>query len=194
MTIIGQSGFMSSALLFEAQPWYWAFGFGAGVILFVAGRNRVSKPLMRSGFAIAAITLLWMLAAWLVVTPAERLYAVHRELAAAAKEGDIERLFSHLENNFECPQLGVKSFAEAKAYIPTAMTQFHVKNNHVRAYQSTISGDTARVQVTFLTESDTGLTKTSWELQWQDVPGSDWKLCVADLKTVNDSSVRELGL
>ncbi|MCL2639285.1 MAG: hypothetical protein FWD53_00415 [Phycisphaerales bacterium] len=194
MTIIGQTAFMSSALLFEAQPWYWSFGLGAAVILFVAGRNRSSKTLIKSGLTIATITLLWMLLAWIVVTPAERLYAVHRQLAVIAKEGNVEKLFSHLSENFELPQLGIKNLAEAKAIVSVTVNNARVKNNHVRAYQSTIYGNTARTHVTFLTESDTGMTKTSWELQWQDIPGADWKIRIADLKMLNDSPVRELGL
>jgi hypothetical protein len=182
-------------LLFETQVWYWAFGIGVGLVLVGAGGSRASKAMVKSGIATVAITVLWVLLAWLVVTPAERLYAVHAELAAATKEGGkgVERLFSHLASDFECQQLGVRNLSEAKSLIAARLEPLHVKSNYVRAYRSDVSGETARTLVTFLTESDMGLTKTSWELRWQDVPGSDWKMRSAELKTVNDAKVSELG-
>ncbi|MCL2647047.1 MAG: hypothetical protein FWD61_08590 [Phycisphaerales bacterium] len=189
-------------LLFETQIWYWAFGIGAGVLLFVAGRNRASKPLIRSSIVIATITLIWMLLAWLVVTPTERLYATHAQLAATIQDknrqnetkGDLKQIFSYLTNDFECPQLGIKNLTEAKSLITAGLNQFHIKSNHIRAYQLQISNKTAQTQVTFLTESDTGWTKTSWKLRWQDIAGDDWKLRTAELKTLNDSPVDTLDL
>ena len=181
-------------LLFETQIWYWAGGVGIGIILLMAGRNRASKPLLKSSLAVMAAMLVWMLLAWIIVTPAERLYAVHSDLAATVKEGDnMDRLFSHMTDDFECPQLGERSLAEAKAIIGAALDRLHIKNNHVRAYKSKISGKTALTQVTFMTESETGWTKTTWELHWLDMPGGDWKIRVADFQTLNDSPAPDLS-
>jgi len=135
-------------------------------------------------------TIAWMLLAFTIDTPAERLYRAHTDLATAAKNGDVDRIVSYLEPNFQAAVLGVDKAGAAKEEIGTRLKTYGVKGSTIRSYKSTIAGPAAFTQMNVLTQTDiAGPVLTSWQLSWDDVPGEDWRIRDVELVKIGDEAV-----
>jgi len=180
-----------NSFLFETHWMYWAAAAALSLILLHLGRSRANRPLTRAGLGVLLLTLAWIAAAWLFVTPKERLYDAHQALAQAAKEGDVDKILSYFSDHFQCTALGITVPAEAHDQIATRLKSYGIKANHITAYTSEISGPTATTRLTIITESDLGPVKTTWRLTWEDLPRDDWKIELAELLKIGDNPTSE---
>lgn len=177
------------AFLFENHWLYWAIGLALGLTLAYRGRTLTNQGMLRVGVAIAAVAVLWGGAALLVDTPAERLYAAHKGMAAAAAAGDVDKLVGYLANNFTCPQLDIEDARDSREALEAALKANGIKGSTITSYHSTINHGVAQVSLTLLTETQGGAVKTNWRLTWADVPGEDWRIQEAELEAVDDQPV-----
>jgi hypothetical protein len=179
----------TGAFLFENHWLYWVVGLALGLTLAYRGRTMPSKGMARAGVAIAVLSVLWACAALVVDTPAERLYAAHKGMAAAAAKGDVEALMGYLANDFTCPQLGIEDVKNSRDALEAALKTNGVKGSTITGYRTRVNHHVAQVMVTLITETNLGMVKTSWQLVWADIPGQDWRIRQADLQTINDEPV-----
>jgi hypothetical protein len=144
-----------------------------------------------------AVTVLWVLAALALDSPAERLYAAHLDLAAAVEKADVERVFSYFEPHFTVPALGIRGdeLAAARDQLADILKRYGIKDSHITDYHTALNGDgTAVTQFTVLTLSDMGPIKTTWQLSWNDQPGTDWRIMNATLLKLGDQAFPAEGL
>jgi hypothetical protein len=182
-----------NSVLFETQWLYWILAIGAAAALFLAGQNRANRRFVMAGAAIVLLTLVWMAAAWLVVTPKERLYHVHQELADAVKAGNVDRIVSFLAPDFQCTALSIHILPEAKPELADRLKRYNVKGTTIWHYHSDISGRAAYTQVTLVTQTDLGSITTRWGLSWDDMnpdAQGDWKIKLADFQGMGADSRR----
>jgi hypothetical protein len=176
--------------LFESQWLYWFMTLGIGAACWEMGRRRADARLRSTGFGIVALVVVWVMMAFVVVTPKERLYAAHVGMARAAKEGDVGKIVGYLREPFRSSFLGVEGNGGAREAIERELRANGVKGTLITFYESDIEGKGATTHVTLLTETEVaGPVKTSWILSWDDVPGEDWKIGEADLVRVGDENV-----
>jgi hypothetical protein len=181
-------GFLPEAM-FETHWLYWVAAAVVAVILLHLGRSRADKYLLRIGLIVGALTVLWVAAAMVFDTPGERLRAAHNALAEAATANDVDKIVSYLAPDFRSTALGITVSADAKDNLAAILKSAGIRKNHITAYSSERSGSNATTRLTVITESSNGAVKTSWQLFWEDIPGSDWKITTADLLKINDQEV-----
>jgi hypothetical protein len=180
-----------SALLFENHYLYWIVLLILGAVLLVLARQRRDRRILGAGQVLLALTLLWALAARLLETPAERLYAVHLGLASAAGKHDVDQILSYCEAKFSMDSINIHpDTADAKKEIQSRLDQLGIKETTFRQYAITLNGDgTAVTRFTALTLSDAGPIVTTWQVSWDDLPESDWKLHNATLLKIGNQDV-----
>jgi hypothetical protein len=178
--------------LFEAH-WAWWIGLaGFGGLMIYLGLSRADRLLQRIGAASLILATALILAALIVVTPAERLYAAHQGLAAAAKRGDVDQMLSYFASNFTINALGIHTDttnADAKSELASRIKEYGIKDNYIRDYKFTRRGPIAVTDITVLTQSSSGSIISSWEVSWDDLPGEDWKIAKARLTALNGQAV-----
>lgn len=184
--------FASTALFENHWAWWIAAGAVAGTLLFV-GRLRANRSFQRAGAGLAILAILWLAAALVFDTPAERLHAAHREMADAAAQHDLDKILSYLAPDFSCSSLGIPidpTLSRARSQIDDTLKQYGIKEIYITRYQSTLSDHTATTSLTFVANVEGfGPVKTSWQLYWKDLPDSDWKISTASLTAIGDQSV-----
>lgn len=177
-------------VLFETQWLYWIAAVALAAILFHLGRLRQNRQLMRAGASLAVIWALWILSAYLLVTPRERLYQAHQTLAQAAQDNDVEKILSYFGADFQCSALAIEVPADAKEQIARRLKSYGIKSNTITSYRSDISGLSATTRLTLITQSsEVGPVKTTWEITWGDLPRADWRIERADLLLIGESPV-----
>ncbi len=190
---IRSPGWISQGLggfLFENQWLYWFMALGIGAVCWEMGRRRADSRLRNVGFGIGVAAVIWGLMAFGVVTPRERLHAAHVGMAQAAKEGDVGKIVGYLKEPFRSSFLGLDGNGGAREAIERELRTYGVKETLITFYESDIEGRGATTHVTLLTETEVaGPVKTSWILNWEDVPGEDWKIEEADLVKVGEESI-----
>jgi len=199
-------GFLPQSLincLFESHwPWWIALAL-LGVGLHFLSRQRDDRRFLRGGQVLLALTVLWVIGSRVVDTPAERLRAVHVDLADAAAKADIDRLLSHLAPSFTAPALRInqrdpgnkEALGSARAEIADKLKKYGIKDSTITFYQSTLSPDnTAITELTLITQSDFGPVKTTWELSWSDLTTDDWKIIHARLLTLADKPISDFDM
>ncbi len=143
-----------------------------------------------AGLGCVALLAVWMLAAYLIDTPRERLYRAHVGLAQAARDADADRILSYFSPDFNSPALGVTHAQIAREEIGSRLKNYGIKGSTITFYRSDIAGKTAFTTVTLVTQTDAaGLVRTTWNLSWDDVAGADWKVREADLIKLGDEAV-----
>jgi hypothetical protein len=176
--------------LFEAQWAYWVVLAAAAGILWGVGRNRADRRMMRIGEIAAGVLLVWMVAAYSVDTPRERLYRAHTGLAEAAKRGDVDGILNYLSPDFHSWALGVEQTAQARDEIGARLKSDGVKGSTITEYHSDLSGRAAFTTLTLITDTDiAGPVKSTWHLSWDDVAGADWRVRDAELVKLGDEAV-----
>jgi len=164
------------AILVAGTAFYW-------------GGVRQDPRLRRIGIGVGIAALFWIFLALAIDTPAERLYRAHKDLADAAKNGDVDRIVSYLEPDFQATVLGVNKAGIAKEEIGARLKTYGVKGSTIRFYHSTHSGPAAFTQLNLLTQTEMGPVLTTWQLSWDDVPGQDWRIRDAELVKLGDEAV-----
>ncbi|MGN6371039.1 MAG: hypothetical protein ACTHN5_22520 [Phycisphaerae bacterium] len=179
-----------ASLLFENHWSYWIVALLAAAVLFYISNARQNARLRNISLALAALTGLWALLAFLILTPAERLYNAHTGLADAAKNGDVDRIVSYLAPNFQASVLDIPSIDVAREEISARLNTFGIQGSTIRYYKYTLHGHTAFTQFNILTQTSTaGPILTSWNLSWDDLPGEDWRIRNAELTMIGDQDV-----
>lgn len=158
----------------------------ASLFLLWWGRQRSDRLSFRIGGALLGVTALWILIATLLVTPNERLYAAHRDLAQAVTSQDIKKILSFFEPGTRIPVLGKVDTTNAADAIEAKLKTLGIKGNSILDLDIQRSGESAITQVRILTESDFGPVTSSWRFEWMDVPGGDWRIVGIDLLRVGD--------
>lgn len=174
--------------LAEAQWIYWGCMAAISVFLLWHGRQRADKFSFRFGGALLVITALWVALATVFVTPNERLYQAHKALAQAAANHDASAMINFFEPGTRIPILGKVDISSAGEQIAERLKTFGVKGSMIQNLQIQRTGTSAITQLRILTESDFGFVKTSWRLEWIDIPSQNWRIVGIDLLSVGDQS------
>lgn len=170
----------------ESHWAYWACLGAVGIFLLWRGRQRADRMSLQIGGALLGITALWIVLDSLLVTPDERLYQAHQELAQAATSQDVPRILSFFEPGTRIPVLGKVDVSTASEAIEGRLKAFGIKSNTIQNLDIQRTGTSAITQLRILTTSDFGLVPTSWRFEWMDVAGADWRIVGIDLLRVGD--------
>ena len=163
--------------LFETHWLWWISAFIVAVAVLLFARARADRRLMPLGTALLALSVLWVLAAYFLDTPAERLHKVHLALAQAASTGDVDTIVSYLAPDVTISAEDVKMEAADKQTITDALKKYGVKESTIISYTSTMESDnTARTKIQVITKMDLGNIPTGWKLEWTDIPAKDWQI------------------
>jgi hypothetical protein len=182
-------------LLFENHYAWWIAMLLLGAVLIFVARSRTDRRLLRAGQVVLALTLVWIVAARLIDTPAERLHAAHLALADATAKGDVDRILNYFEANFSVSAGPVviqpdTTTPDARNLIAKNLKEYGIKETIFRAYEITLNADaTAVSRFTALTNADQPLL-TTWRVSWDDVAGQDWRIHNATLVKIGDQEVR----
>jgi hypothetical protein len=179
----------AAAFLFETHWSWWAATAVLAATLFYIARARADRRLLRTGQILLALTALWLAAALLIDTPAERLYTAHTSLANAVAQADLDRVFSCFDADFTVPSLALRGtdLVAAKTQLAATLKDNGIKDSTFTAFAATVhSNGTALSRITVRTTSNLGLIQTTWQLSWTDAPGQDWKIQHADLLKIGD--------
>lgn len=181
-----------AAFLFENHFAWWLGAGVLGAVLIYLARARGKGNLMRAGQMLLGLTLLWILAAFAIDSPGERLYWAHTALATAVEKADIEQILSHFEPNFTAPNLHIDgdTLTAARNEIGARLKEYGIRESKITTFASTVyANHTADSRFTVLTVSEAGLIKSTWRLFWDDETGSDWKIDNAILEKLGDTNI-----
>jgi hypothetical protein len=191
-------GFLPESItrvLFENHYVWWVAILLLGAVLVFAARSRGDRRMLRVGQIVLGVTLLWIVAAQLLVTPGERLYAAHLGMADAAAKADVNRILSYFEPNFsvEAGPVNIQpvmTTSAARELIAASLKQYGIKETVIRTYDATLYADgTAVSHFTALTLADQPLL-TTWRVSWDDVAGQDWRIHIATLVKIGDQEIK----
>ena len=161
---------------------------GVGVAVYVVaaillhlGNSRRERRLMIAGGVVAGLLAVWILAAALVVTPAERLANAHQALATAAEKGDVAGILAWFTPEFQSAALQIEDPQRAKDEIQRRLKDYGIKTVHLKNYHSEMNANHGTTQVTVDVQAAQPSVPTTWRLLWEDVPGADWRISEADL-------------
>jgi hypothetical protein len=183
------------AALFENHYLIWIAVLALGGVLVFVARAREDRRVLRAGQVVLGVTLLWIVAARLVDTPAERLFGAHLGLASAVAKNDVDRILSYFKNDFSAEAGPVKVLhgmpeAESKKQIADSLKEFGIKDTYIRAYAITVIGaGAAETHFTALTVANQPLL-TTWDVSWEDVVGQDWRIANATLVKIGEQTIQ----
>lgn len=180
-----------AGFLFENHWLWWITLLVVGCAVLLMGRLRADRRILRGGLVVLGLTAAWALAAWALDTPAERLHAVHVGLAKAAEQHDVDAILGYCQPRFSIASININpNTADAKAEIKSRIDQLNIKDTTFTRYEITLNADgTAMTRFVALTKSDMGALLTTWEVNWDDVPGQDWRIHSADLLKLGDQTI-----
>jgi hypothetical protein len=182
------------AVLFENHFAVWIAVLALAAALVLVARSRGDRRLGRAGQVTLGVTLLWIVAARAIDTPAERLYAAHVGLADAVARGDVERILNYFKPTFVADAGPVRIVAgmptdKARQQIAAALKDYGIKHTMIRQFAITSrNGPTAITHFTALTQADSPLL-TTWDVAWEDVAEQDWRIANAALLRIGDHVV-----
>jgi hypothetical protein len=165
-----------SSTLFETHFLVWGICIIVAFILTRMGARRRQRSLAKAGFIIMMTTMLWMIAAYAVDTPAERLSAAHQRLLTAAQNKDIAGIKALLVPTFRFGPLDRDELASA---VDASLKTFTIKSNVIRKYSSAVNDTHAGSEINVLSTLDgsaAGTYLTKWELEWEDNAEDGWRL------------------
>ncbi len=183
------------ALLFENHYFVWAAVLALGAGLIFVARSRGDRQWLRAGQIVLGVTLLWIVAARVMDTPAERLYAAHTGLADAVAKNDVDGILGYFKPSFSANAGPVQIVsgmptAAAKKEIADSLKEYGIRGTIIRGYKVTLNSDgTATTNFVALTQANEPLL-TTWDVYWEDVPGEDWRIGSATLVKIGEQSVQ----
>lgn len=185
------------ATLFETHLALWLTAVAIGAIALAWGHMRNHLRTQQAGAAILALSILWIAAAIIFDTPAERLHKAHVAMAADAERGDIDGLIQYLAPEFTIEGVAFPSEAGTpdRQQLAAQLRESHIREVSIRHYESTLtSASDAQTTVTVLVASDAIPPLTTWRVTWKDIPNADWRITAARLIRVGDEAVPAGGI
>lgn len=165
--------------LFESHLVFWIGALFIATVIIAAGLTRHRRLLLRLGIIGEVLLILWIILAALIVTPRERLEAVHRAILTAAQAKDAPAITRRLASDFSCGPYNRETMA---ALIDATLQSLTIKSNTVRLFDAALRDTTADSQFNIFTTLDAAATEaaggylTQWHLEWRDDPATDWQL------------------
>ena len=183
---------------FPSAVAYWLFQthwlYAAGLILLAfaigwRGMTTHNSKMRWSGLGILLLTAAWLLAAWLVMTPRERLIRANEAIVAAATHHNVAGIVRFLAPRASFGNLGRP---QIKALITERIHEADLTSNDIRYLGIHLQGRYARVRLNVLSYSGKYGTPllTYWRLSWRDHkrPGN-WQITHIRLLQLNHHSV-----
>ncbi|MGC8624589.1 MAG: hypothetical protein ACP5I8_01555 [Phycisphaerae bacterium] len=171
-------------ILFEN---HWAI-WGAMLLLGGAGLWQginMRRTVMRNvGVGILAALVLWITAAWMVVTPYERLVNANTAVISAAARDDVPAIMRYVSKRAICGQW---NYAQIQSGLAVRLKMAHITHNIIRTMAVRIIKNQAITHLVIWTSTrDYGPVVTVWRLVWQDHhrPGN-WRIMEVDLLRIN---------
>lgn len=171
-------------MLFENHWAIWAAMLLVGVAGAWRGINTQRAMVRNFGAGLLALTLLWILAASMTVTPYERLVNANTTIIRAAADDDIPTIMQYVSKR---AIFGRWHYARIQTGLAVRLKSAHITNNIIRSMSVRMLAHQAITQlVIWTTTRDYGPIVTSWRLIWQDHhrPGN-WRLMEVDLLAIN---------
>jgi hypothetical protein len=178
----GMPSFLSS--LFEAHWLLWLTLLGVSAALFWRGGIQSNRRMRLAGAIVFALGLLWMLSAWAVVTPRERLRNAVTSIVRAATRNDVARMI-----HFVAPHTLFDGWnrRRMKQQLRLRLAAAHITGNLIRLLKIRIKGRKAQTQLVVWTQTrNRGPFTTAWRLSWRDHsrPGN-WRIVRVRLLRLN---------
>lgn len=165
-----------------------------GGLCLLISRWRNARIAFNAGILFFAVAALWIAAALLFITPAERLHAAHATLAAAAQKQDIAAVLHFLAPDFQLQGVSLGPANSAvRDQLADTLRQTPLREIHITAYHSTLNKDHAQSTLTVLVAADSIPPLTTWRVSWFDQPGADWQILSAQLTAVGNQAVPASG-
>ena len=183
------------ALLFENHYLVWIAALVLAAALIFVARSRGDRQWLRAGQIVLGVTLLWIVVARVMDTPAERLYAAHSGLADAIAKNDVDQILGYFKPTFSAAAGPVQIVsgmptAEAKQQISASLKEYGIKETYIRSYTVTLNSDgTATTHFIALTQANEPLL-TTWDVYWEDVPGQNWRIGSATLVKIGEQTIQ----
>lgn len=165
-----EPAFFRLSASFPSSPAYWLFEthwlYAAGLILLalaIGWRGMIThkRKMQWTGLGILLLTAAWLLAAWLVVTPRERLIRANEGVVAAATHHNVAGIM-----HFLAPEavLGNLSRPQIKELITERVQEADLTSNDIRYLGIQMRGRSAIVRLNVLSYSGEYGTPllTSW--------------------------------
>ena len=135
--------------------------------------NITSRHLTMLGFAVAAV-LLWLAADRLIMTDKKRIRAAIGQMASAAEQGDVDKLFSHISPMYVDES---HSYEKLRILADAFLRRHDELSINIRDVSVNVSGAAAMAQVRVLAgESGRGSGVSVWQMQFQREADGRWLL------------------
>jgi hypothetical protein len=183
-----------TAVLFETHYGTWIALLLLGAVALFLAHSKNNPKILRPGQLILAVTILWILAALLIKTPAERLYNAHLALADATAKADVDRILSYFAPTFTANAgpvqiLDSTTAPQAKSAIADALKTYGIRGTSIHTYTySTLTHTNATTYFSALTSGDYPIL-TTWQVYWEDIPNQDWRITQANLTKIGDQTI-----
>ncbi len=183
---------------FPSSVAYWLFEthwlYAAGLVLIAVAfgwRGMITHniKIQWTSLGILLLTAAWILVAWLVVTPRERLIHANQAIVAAATHRNVAGMMRYI-----APQamFGTLNRPQIEALITDRLRQANLSSNDIRYLGIQRRGRYAHVRLNVLSYSHEYGTPvlTYWRLSWRDhkKPGN-WQITHIRLLQINHHSV-----
>ncbi len=176
-----------SSALFASHWAIWGILAIAGGGCIWKGFSSGTRIPLKAGAAMLLITALWVLVAWAVATPRERLADAHASLLRAAETSDPDAVLRYLDDSCTVGQLNKQAL---RAQLQQWFNTLKIQRNILRYLEIRLNVPMATTYMNVLTTTgDDQPILTKWQLAWRDDPQSGWLITHAQLLSVNDQSV-----
>ncbi len=183
---------------FPSSPAYWLFEthwlYAAGLVLMavaIGWRGMITHNIKMqwTGLGILPLTAVWLLAAWLVVTPRERLITANEAIVAAATHRNVAGMMRYIAPE---AMFGPLNRPEIGHLITRRLQEADLTSNDIRYLGIHLQGRSAIVRLnvlSYIREYGTPVL-TYWRLSWRDHkrPGN-WQITHIRLLQINHHSV-----
>ncbi len=171
-------------MLFENHWAIWAAMLLIGAAGLWRGINTQRAAVRNFGSIFMAVTLLWILVAWAVVTPHERLVNANNAIVGAAARADVPAIMNYVSRR---AIFGRWNYAQIQSGLTVRLESAHITDNIVRSISVQIRGNQAITRlIVWTTTRDYGPVVTSWRFVWQDHHRPrNWRIMEVDLLAIN---------
>src|ERR1051326_5423352 len=171
-----------SELLFHTPWWLPTALIALGVVLFIAGNNRMERRVRAAGLISMAAAVLLMLVSYLVDTDLERAENGSRQLVASVAASDWARMQGLLDPNCTVAVMNAVTVYNNRDQIvrgaQDAVGRYGLRAAGIRSLEAQQTGPLITVSVDVITEQDATALRplpSSWQFEWQRGPGG-WSI------------------